>query len=153
MLFFSLLYTCSFELPFSDYYMFNARYLHFSKIDFFFYEWDMHYNMDQHLDTSVKTFLYLFICDFSFEDESKISNMLTETRRNREMCNQIARKVFFNQSHTTKVAPVGPDVSMMVLTIRIKLYKRTKRTDRVSKLPRDYEWCLLLSLQLYTFEL
>lgn len=37
------------------------------------------------------------------------------------MCNQIARKVFFNQSHTTKVAPVGPDVSMMVLTVKGKL--------------------------------
>ena len=31
------------------------------------------------------------------------------------MCNQIARKVFFNQSHTTKVAPVGPEVSIMFL--------------------------------------
>ena len=39
--------------------------------------------------------------------------MLTETRRNREMCNQIARKVFFNQSHMTKVAPVGAEVSMI----------------------------------------
>ena len=59
--------------------------------------------------------LTIVIWDLSVEDESKISNMLTETRRNREMCNQIARKVFFNQSHTTKVAPVGPDVSMIAL--------------------------------------
>lgn len=54
--------------------------------------------------------------------------MLTETRRNREMCNQIARKVFFNQSHTTKVAPVGPDVSMMVLTVKGKLTRQDRQS-------------------------
>ena len=43
--------------------------------------------------------------------------MLIETRRNREMCNQIARKVFHNQSQSTKVAPAGPDVSTSLLKL------------------------------------
>lgn len=87
-------------------------------------------DVHQHLDAFVKTFYTepLFLCDFFCEDESKISNMLTETRRNREMCNQIARKVFFNQSHTTKVAPVGPDVSMMVLTVKGKLTRQDRQS-------------------------
>ena len=43
-----------------------------------------------------------------------MSHMLIETRRNREMCNQIARKVFYDQSSTTKIAPVGPVVSILM---------------------------------------
>ena len=55
-----------------------------------------------------------FLCDFSCREdpESKITSLLTETRRNREMCNQIAQKVLLNPSHITKMAPVGPEVSI-----------------------------------------
>ncbi|KAL9984536.1 hypothetical protein ACROYT_G006841 [Oculina patagonica] len=66
-------------------------------------------NLESILDKLKAVYFSTHGSSFPLTDESKISNMLIETRRNREMCNQIARKVFFNQSHTTKVAPVGPD--------------------------------------------
>lgn len=56
-----------------------------------------------------------FLCDFSCrkDPESKITSLLTEARRNREMCNQIAQKVLLNPSYMTKLAPVGPEVSII----------------------------------------
>ena len=56
-----------------------------------------------------------FLCDFSCrkDPESKIASLLTEVRRNREMCNQIAQKVLLNPSYMTKWAPVGPAVSII----------------------------------------
>ena len=64
--------------------------------------------------------------------------MLTETRRNREMSNQIARKVFYNQSYKTKVAPVGPEVSMIEwecerVTIRFGFFWLDEIAARVLK--------------------
>ena len=51
---------------------------------------------------------------FSFADESKINSMLSETDRNREMCNQIVRRVFTDPVQTNSdqlLRPFGRLVS------------------------------------------
>ena len=44
-------------------------------------------------------------------EEHKLDNILSETQRNREMCNQIARKVFSHEPTAPEDPPVGPNVS------------------------------------------
>ena len=48
---------------------------------------------------------------YALADENKINNMLAETERNREMCNQIVRRVFIDPTQTNS-RPVGPSVSI-----------------------------------------
>ena len=52
-----------------------------------------------------------------FADESKINSMLSETDRNREMCNQIVRRVFTDPVQTSAdqlLCPVGRLVSSTI---------------------------------------
>lgn len=51
-----------------------------------------------------------------FADESKINSMLSETDRNREMCNQIVRRVFTDpvQANADLLRPVGRLVSSTI---------------------------------------
>ena len=48
---------------------------------------------------------------FAFSDEDKMNGMFAETSRNREMCNQIIRRVFTDFSQSNHSLPDGPLVS------------------------------------------
>lgn len=75
----------------------------------------------QHLEVRQKylTFSSVFgtvmnHCLSCFADESKINSMLSETARNREMCNQIVRRVFSDPVQTNSnqlLCPFGRLVS------------------------------------------
>ena len=52
---------------------------------------------------------------FVLADENKINSMLAETDRNREMCNQIVRRVFPDPKDLRY--PVGSIVSNIVLSV------------------------------------
>ena len=57
---------------------------------------------------------YVNFLIFFFADESKINSMLSETDRNREMCNQIVRRVFTDPVQTNSdqlLRPFGRLVS------------------------------------------
>ena len=47
----------------------------------------------------------------TFSDEDKMNGMFAETSRNREMCNQIIRRVFTDSSQSNHSLPDGPLVS------------------------------------------
>ena len=60
------------------------------------------------------------------------------------MCNQIARKVFYNQSQTTKVAPVGPDVSSLIyLMVCFQKQKQQQQPKLDCLFLTGYGWKLL----------
>ena len=64
------------------------------------------------------TKLYNTCSLFLLADESKINNMLSETDRNREMCNQIVRRVFTDPVLRNDLfRPFGRSVSSTLFTL------------------------------------
>lgn len=69
-----------------------------------------------------------------FTDESKVNTMLSETDRNREMCNQIVRQVFPDPNQADH-CPVGRSVSYLITPFCYSNF----RTTRLNRLRRTHD--------------